>query len=151
LNTFNIRVYGILINDKKSVLITDEIVHGKEITKFPGGGLEFGEGTLDCIKREFIEETGQAIEVIKHFYTTDFFQESAFNKASQVVSIYYLVKFLDIPKIRISSAKFDFEKKIEGAQIFRWVNLSEISPDDFTFPIDKKIAVMLRDLNSDII
>ena len=55
INKFNIRVYGILINEQDQVLITDELIKGHKITKFPGGGLEFGEGTIDCIKREFIE------------------------------------------------------------------------------------------------
>ena len=41
---FNIRVYGILINDKKQVLVSDEFIRGGYYTKFPGGGLELGEG-----------------------------------------------------------------------------------------------------------
>ncbi len=36
---FNIRVYALLINEKNEVLITDEFRFGKEMTKFPGGGL----------------------------------------------------------------------------------------------------------------
>ena len=39
---FNIRVYGILIQDS-NVLVSDEYIKGKNITKFPGGGLEYGE------------------------------------------------------------------------------------------------------------
>jgi 8-oxo-dGTP diphosphatase len=76
---FNVRVYGILIDEKKRVLVCDELIKGHEITKFPGGGLEHGEGTIECIQREFIEETGNEIEVTEHFYTTDFYQQSAYN------------------------------------------------------------------------
>ena len=65
------------------VLVADELIHGRYITKFPGGGLEFGEGTLDAIKREMMEETGIEIEVLSHFYTTDFFQVS--NESAWVV------------------------------------------------------------------
>jgi len=144
MKNFNIRVYGILINESGFVLASDEIIHGKEITKFPGGGLEFGEGTIDCLKREFIEELGQSIEVVKHFYTTDFFQPSAFNKDNQVISIYYLVKLIDKPKFKTTSLQFDFESKIEGAQSFRWIPLQTITESDFTFPIDKKVAGMLK-------
>ena len=86
---FNIRVYGILINETKQVLVSDELVHGMRITKFPGGGLELGEGTRDCLLREFMEEMNLAVEIGEHIYTTDFFQVSAFNSAHQIISIYY--------------------------------------------------------------
>ena len=62
ISQFNIRVYGILINERNEVLLTDEYRFGTEITKFPGGGLEFGEGTIDCIKREMMEEQRRCYE-----------------------------------------------------------------------------------------
>ena len=48
---FNLRVYGILLGENKKVLVSDEFIRGNYYTKFPGGGLEFGEGTRDCLKR----------------------------------------------------------------------------------------------------
>jgi len=39
MNKFNLRVYGILINEKKQVLVSDEYIRGNYYTKFPGGGL----------------------------------------------------------------------------------------------------------------
>src|SRR5579863_4722029 len=98
---FNVRVYGILIDKNQNVLVCDELIHGKYITKFPGGGLEFGEGTTDAIKREMMEETNTEIEVIEHFYTTDFFQVSAFNPHVQVISIYYLINALSMLHVPI--------------------------------------------------
>ena len=53
---FNIRVYGIVVNDRNELLVSDELVKGMQFTKFPGGGLEWGEGTQDCLVREFREE-----------------------------------------------------------------------------------------------
>ena len=138
---FNVRIYGILLSEN-NVLISDEYHYGTFITKFPGGGLQFGEGTIDCIKREFREELEMDIEVTEHFYTTDFFQTSAFNSKQQVVSIYYLVKATS-PFIKtISFKKFDFEKK-EDAQSFRWVAINEELKSELTFPIDKKVGEML--------
>ena len=65
----------------------------KNVTvEFPGGGLEFGEGTIDCLKREFREEFNLEIEVGELFYLTDFFQVSAFSENDQVISIYYLIR-----------------------------------------------------------
>jgi len=138
---FNVRVYGILIENNK-VLITDEFVYGTYITKFPGGGLQFGEGTIDCLKREFMEELALEVEVVSHFYTTDFFQASAFIANQQVISIYYFVKALTPIAHKISEKKFDFEEK-EGAQSFRWQGINDILSSEFTFPIDKKVGEML--------
>ena len=36
---FNVRVYGIMINDKNQVLVSDEYIRGKFYTKFPGRGV----------------------------------------------------------------------------------------------------------------
>ena len=94
---FNVRVYGVLINQQQ-VLISDEQEYGYRFTKFPGGGLEYGEGTSDGLKREFMEECNAKVEVISHLYTTDFFVKSAFND-SQIISIYYIVKNLEPLKL----------------------------------------------------
>src|SRR5689334_13690577 len=103
---FNIRVYGILINDNRQVLVSDEYIRGKYYTKFPGGGLEFGEGTRDCLRREFMEEMNLKVEVTDHLYTTDFYQESAFLAGHQIISIYYFVKALEPITAPLRSAAF---------------------------------------------
>ena len=139
---FNIRVYGILINEKKDVLVTDEFRFGQQMTKFPGGGLNWGEGTIDCLKREFREELGCEIEVIRHFYTTDFFQPSAFHTDHQLISIYYLVKNIGLIEKKISRKKTELGKT-EGAQTFRWIPVAQLISEEFTFPIDKKVVLML--------
>ena len=138
----NVRVYGILIQDS-NVLVSDEYIKGNNITKFPGGGLEYGEGTTECLIREFKEELNLSIEVISHFYTTDFFVNSAFSNQSQIISIYYLVKPISEFDFTISEKVFDFEKK-EGAQSMRWISLNHISENDFTFIIDKHVADLLE-------
>lgn len=140
---FNIRVYGILVNENNEVLLTDEIRGGIQMTKFPGGGLVHGEGTIDCIKREFLEELNTEIEVVKHFYTTDYYQESAFSPNHQLISIYYLVKNIEPLRVNTSANKFDFISHAENEQIFRFVELEKINENDFTFPIDKIVAKML--------
>lgn len=144
MKVFNVRVYGICFNEKKEVLVADEIIKGREITKFPGGGLEFGEGTLDCIKREFVEETGQEVEVIKHFYTTDFFVASAFHADNQVISIYYLVKLNEAPKFEVRHKRFDFPERKDNVFVFRWLPFEKINEKEFTFEIDKKVAGLIK-------
>ena len=142
MSIFNIRVYALFINENNEVLVTHEFRFGKAITKFPGGGLEWGEGTIDCLKRECREELGCEIKILKHFYTTDFFQLSAFHSEHQLVSIYYLVHNITPIQKNISQLKNDVDKN-EGSQSFRWILISQLNPEEFTFPIDKKVAGML--------
>jgi 8-oxo-dGTP diphosphatase len=139
---FNVRVYGLLINDSNEVLISDEQEYGMRFTKFPGGGLEPGEGLIDGLKREFLEECFVAIEVISHFYTTDFFVKSAFND-SQVISVYYVVKNTQPLNLTIKTAVFDFDGEGDVLQAFRWVRITELKKEVFLFPTDLHVAKLL--------
>ncbi|HAH22898.1 MAG TPA: NUDIX hydrolase [Prolixibacteraceae bacterium] len=141
---FTIRVYGLIINHRNEVLVTDEFQLGMAMTKFPGGGMHFGEGTLDCLKREMMEECGQEIEEIRHFYTTDFYQKALFWDDYQLMSIYYLARLKEPVQVRISTSAFDFEQMTNGNQSFRWVSIGELNTGEFTFPIDKHVALLLK-------
>lgn len=147
---FNLRVYGILVNDSKQVLLSDELVRGSYLTKFPGGGLEFGEGTRDCLRREFLEEMNLRVEVGDHIYTTDYFQISAFNPGHQIISIYYFVKALEEIKVPLRLTPFDFDegqlKDYEATgetETFRFVDWADFSPTCVTLPIDKIVSTIL--------
>ncbi len=136
---FNVRVYGILINDKNQILLSDEYNHRNFYTKFPGGGLEIGEGTRDCLKREFKEEMNITVEVKEHFYTTDFYQQSAFNPDHQIISIYYHVSPMELIDLEMINSE---DNKTET---FRFVNLADISDEDLSLPIDKTVARLLSE------
>ena len=151
---FNIRVYGILINEAKQVLVSDELIRGMQITKFPGGGLEIGEGTRDCLRREFMEEMNLEVVIGDHIYTTDFYQQSAFNKEQQIISIYYFAKALAPITVPLRTKLFDFDeqqmKNYEATgetETFRFVNWEEFSDDAVTLPIDKLVAKMIKGKN----
>jgi 8-oxo-dGTP diphosphatase len=141
---FNVRVYGLLVNENNEVLISDEQEYGMRFTKFPGGGLELGEGLADGLKREFMEECNAEIDIISHFYTTDFFVRSAFND-SQVISVYYLVKNLAPLNLIFKTAVFDFDGEGDVLQAFRWVKLDGLAAENFPFPTDKHVANLLAD------
>ncbi|MBP7389568.1 MAG: NUDIX hydrolase [Chitinophagales bacterium] len=146
LSRFNVRVYGLLINEHNQVLVADEVFkNGNRATKFPGGGLELGEGTKEGLIREFKEETGIDVTVQEHFYTTDFFQASYFDNDSQIISIYYKAESKDWKQISVSNQKFDFTA-IPGqeAESFRWVYVRELeNEEDITLPIDKVVVAKL--------
>jgi 8-oxo-dGTP diphosphatase len=141
---FNVRVYGLLINDQNQILLSDEEEYGFKFCKFPGGGLEYGEGLIDALKREFIEECNVDVEVVGHFYTTDFFIQSAFND-SQVISVYYIVNPISELLLDFRDAPFDFDQEGDLLQAFRWKDLHEIGIQDVTFPTDQRVVELLKE------
>jgi ADP-ribose pyrophosphatase YjhB (NUDIX family) len=150
--SFNIRVYGVLINEKKQVLVSDEYIRGNYYTKFPGGGLELGEGTRDCLKREFKEEMNLEVQIGEHLYTTDFYQPSAFNPAHQIISIYYLVTALEDIRVPLRTKEFDFDEqqmevynRIRMTETFRFIDWNNFSADRMTLPIDRVVANILKE------
>ena len=147
---FNVRVYGILLDEKNRLLVSDEYVRGSYFTKLPGGGLEFGEGTRDCLKREFMEEAGLEVTVGEHLYTTDFFQISAFNNSDQIISIYYRVHapvpiLLDTKQIEFDFAAHQVADPEGESEVFRWLEASEIHEEKMSLPIDKIVVQMVRE------
>ncbi|WP_121355482.1 NUDIX domain-containing protein [Flavisolibacter nicotianae] len=152
MSIITLRVYGLLINEQKQVLVSDEYIRGDYFTKFPGGGLEFGEGTRDCLRREFIEEMNLRVEVGEHLYTTDYFQESAFRKGQQIVSIYYLVQPLEEIGVPLRDKAFHFDEaqltiynERQEIESFRFIDWEDFSEDTVTLPIDKIVAKMIKE------
>jgi ADP-ribose pyrophosphatase YjhB (NUDIX family) len=148
---FTIRVYGLLITEDNKVLVSDEYIRGNYYTKFPGGGLEFGEGTRECLAREFMEEMNLKVRVGDHLYTTDFFQISAFDNTHQIVSIYYWVQPLEELKVPLREKHFDFDEaqmavyhETGETETFRMIHLNEFSPDSVSLPIDKVVAEIVK-------
>lgn len=141
---FIVRVYAIIINEQKEVLLTDEFFRNTYMTKFPGGGLEFGEGTIECLKREAMEEFGQDIEIIRHFYTTDFFQNSLFHDKGQLISIYYLARFTSPVLFPTTRKAFDFTTNDNGSITFRWKSMAELTENEVSYPVDKHVVALIK-------
>jgi ADP-ribose pyrophosphatase YjhB (NUDIX family) len=144
---FTIRVYGILVNEENQILVSDEYIRGGYYTKFPGGGLEEGEGTRECLIREFKEEMDLDVAVGDHLYTTDYYQQSAFNPDDQIISIYYYVTPAEPIRFQLTHSKFDFTenqlkiyKEKSEIETFRFIDLKSFSSEDVTLPIDKIVV-----------
>ena len=139
---FNLRVYGIIINKKDEVLVADERKYGRSFTKFPGGGLEWGEGQKEALKRELIEELYLDSEIGDLFYVNEFFQKSSFRDTDQVFCFYYRVSKIDFDKIPVSDHEVPLT---EEGEKFRWIAISELNEEMFTFPIDKLVVSKIPD------
>jgi len=141
---YSIRVYMLILNDRMEILLSDEFQMGMKMVKFPGGGMEYGEGTIHCLQREAVEEFGHKLLNIRHFYTTDYYQKAYFFQDHQLISIYYLADLPGGIQIEVSDKPFDFPEMVNGQQSLRWVSLNELEEEDLTFPIDRKVAGMLK-------
>ena len=141
---FTIRIYGILIH-KGRVLVSDELIKGQRITKFPGGGLEYGEGPKECLVREIREEIGVEALDVQHFYTTDFFQQSAFHSTPmQVVSVYYTFRVADPMAIPVVQVPFTGITGPGDQEVFRWLRVAGGREEELSLPIDRVVWGMLR-------
>lgn len=138
---FNIRVYGLCIKNDH-ILMVNEVMNGFEFTKFPGGGLEFGEGLLDGLHREIEEELGLKTTILEHFYTTDFFQRSAFKANEQLLSVYYRIDLPDCPPIE-NFPIINYQSQNHRLNFF-WRPLKSVQYEEVTFPIDKLILEKLK-------
>lgn len=138
---FNIRVYGICIK-RGNVLLVKENIKDIEIIKFPGGGLEFGEGLIEGLKREISEELSMKIKIIKHFYTTDFFQRSYFYPNEQVISVYYFIKLIKCPDFNNFPVE-NYQNPTHKLSFF-WVKLEQLYSDLLSLPIDKHVSFLIK-------
>ena len=134
IDKINIRVYAIYLNEKNELMALDEGYAGEKLIKLPGGGLEFGEGTIECLHREFAEELNLKIEVLEHFYTQEDFLVSRFRENQQLLTIYYTVNILNLEDLNI------LDDSIENV---KWISLHEENP--LPLPIDKIVFEKLKE------
>lgn len=128
---FNLRVYGLLVRNGK-LLVSSEQYKGHHLVKFPGGGVEYGEGVKDALKREWQEELQTDIEIGELIYVTDYFLPSAFNKEDQIICIYYRIHTEDV----VMQGEHEHE--------LLWIDLKGEEYNDFSFPQEQKVYEMLR-------
>ncbi|MDX9749586.1 MAG: NUDIX domain-containing protein [Flavobacteriales bacterium] len=139
---FTIRAYGLLLHEG-AVLVSDEHVQGRAITKFPGGALEYGEGLRDCLVREVREEVGVEALDVRHFHTTEVFQRSAFHTDPvQVVAVYFTFRTARPEAIPVVRAPFGGGPGAD--QVFRWLPLAGTPEDAFSLPLDRAVWRLLR-------
>ena len=73
--TLRIRVNGILTNDQGVLMVRHQgLTSAGYFWAPPGGGMTFGQSAHDCLKREFLEETGTEITVDDLLFVNEFYQ-----------------------------------------------------------------------------
>lgn len=136
---FNVRVYALLEHQGK-ILIINEPFQNQLILKFPGGGLEFGEGTRDCLIREFKEELNLEVEIGEHLYTQDFFQENIFVPSEQILLIYYKATTTEEALSKLEILDSDIKELI-------WEPIQNLNPEKMTLAADKIVINLYKNKN----
>ncbi len=129
---FNIRVYALCIVNNE-ILTLKEPFTGNMVVKLPGGGLEFGEGTADCLKREFKEELNLEITVGDAFYIQKDFVPSLAKDGKQLLTLYFFVTIKDLHNLEI------IDKNIQEVN---WIPLTANNP--FALPVDQIVFNKLQ-------
>lgn len=144
-NKIIIRVYAIIYN-KGQLLLSDEFWYDTPMTKFPGGGLEPGEGIKDCLYRELKEELGVEPIAYEHLLTFDGMLSSDFIPATQVIPIYYRVQLKNYDVLKTSEYRYDFKRFENGAISLRWIDADLLDENELTFPGDREALKLFRKL-----
>jgi 8-oxo-dGTP diphosphatase len=71
-NKIRIRVCGLCIIDEKILLVNHSGITRTNFWSPPGGGLNYEEPAVTCLRREFMEETGLQIEVKDFLFASEF-------------------------------------------------------------------------------
>lgn len=140
IDKFNVRIYGVLKKGNK-ILVSHENIDGYEMTKLPGGGLEFGEGPHDCLIREFDEELKISISIVNLLHTTTNYIQSTFRADEQIIAIHYLVHSDE----HISSYNTTQGTKVGKQNIhhFEWKELNSELLNILTFDMDRQAILQL--------
>lgn len=131
----NLRVYGVLLSPAQDeVLIIDERVLGKDLRKFPGGGVEFSEGPGDALVREFQEELGVQVELGPLLYASPHFHRSLF-RPQQLLALYWEVQLgqgQPVPQAKVPQMSAT------------WRAIGGISENEMTHPVDREVVKVLK-------
>ncbi|WP_160680398.1 NUDIX domain-containing protein [Clostridium sp. C8-1-8] len=108
--TDRIGVYGITFNKEGKVGTI------KKIDKYflPGGGLEVNEDYEQCVKREFIEETGYEISIKSYIGEAILYHESRTKRKLKGIGHFYIVDLLNFT-----------DKKVEEDHELIWLDPEE--------------------------
>jgi ADP-ribose pyrophosphatase YjhB (NUDIX family) len=119
-------VYGIYEENEKLLVINKN--GGPYINRFdlPGGSLEDDETLSEAMKREFLEETGFEVEIVKNIGVIDFKLPWIWREFTDVhhIAVYYLIRKI--------GGKLQSPEQFEGQDSLGavWVTEKDITSDN---------------------
>ena len=88
---FRVGAYGLLVEDGR-ILITKTRTRTGVLLNFPGGAVELGEGALEALRREFVEETGLSVRATHLAHASEAFFQSRDYPENQLIKLYWVVE-----------------------------------------------------------
>jgi len=138
---FNVRVYALVVKNNR-LLISEEQHGGVFLRKFPGGGLQFGEGVLQALHRELMEELNADVVSASLLSVTEDFVVSFLNNKQQVIGVHYLV---DLKQDYSDDFLNNNHLELENGHIqFKWMSIDSLSAEDFTSSVDQNAFEKLK-------
>ena len=104
-------IYGIALNNEGEVAVIKTSIG----YFLPGGGLEDGETHKECLEREFMEETGYAVDVDKYIGKSSLYHLSSTYGYLQGIGCFYLTRI----KYKKENVRIDDDHHLQ------WVELSK--------------------------
>ena len=114
-----VNVRGIIINNKGEIFcqkLTANTGKGRDFWCTPGGGLEMGEGLLDGLHREMIEETGVKPEIGKLLFIQQFADTNPSSKhgvCEQLEFFFAITNWQDYQNIDLEKTSHGVEEVAE--------------------------------------
>ncbi len=111
----------------------DEVIQGKPLRKFPGGGVEHLEAPGIALIREFKEELGVEVRLGPLLYVSPHFHKSFF-RPQQLIGLYWEVELVSgTPQAQVPKARVD------------WHPIATLKPLEFTHALDQEVVKFLLD------
>ena len=110
---FLVGVVGVVLNESGEVLLLKHTYRGKYPWGLPGGWLKRGEQPMQALKREFLEETGMTVEVLKPLVVEG-------DEDWPRVDLIFLCRMVD--------DQFSSSDEVHSAEFFKLSELPEILP-----------------------
>lgn len=69
------RVNGILIEEDRLLMVKHQMGNGRILWSVPGGGMNYGSSAVENLKREFLEESGLVVEVVRYLFVHEYLKK----------------------------------------------------------------------------
>lgn len=138
----NIRINALCIikNDNK-ILVSkgEDVVKGEVFLRLLGGAVEFGEKSIDALKREFLEELGATLKNEKLLSVIENIFEFNGDLMHEITFLYYAEivedRFFESDKFKI----LDSEKE----KFAEWVSLGEVKEREMKIYPERALDFLL--------